>query len=134
MGKILNICIIASIIFLFAKTENATAQELEQDTVLLENIQNQKQEQFYDSLKYKANQRPLTKIIYDFLISPPRPYVDKKALAINYYSQLEGKIISEIKIRPLDVFGPTFQDTTKKASNWLEKSANTLHTLSLIHI
>jgi hypothetical protein len=67
------------------------------------------------------------------LITPPRPYVDKKALALNYYNQLEGKIISEIKIKSLEVFGPTFQDTSKTASSKLEKAANKIHTKSNLH-
>ena len=93
------------------------AQKSDTDTFNIEKVNPEKQKQFYDSLKYKASRRKLTRMIYDFLISPPRPYVDKKALAINYYSQLKGKIISEINIKPLDVFGPTFEDTTRKASN-----------------
>jgi len=109
---------------------SAFAQNIEPDTIIIQKVPNKNQEQFYDSLKYKAGQKRLTKIIYDFLISPPRPYVDKKALAINYYSQLEGKLISEIDIKSLDVFGPSFQDTSRKASSWLEKSANAVHTKS----
>lgn len=100
------------------------------DTIPGQKINSIKQEQFYDSLKYKANQRKLSRLVYNFLISPPRPYVDKKALALNYYSQLEGKIISEIKIIPLDVFGPTFQDTARKAKSRIEIAANKIHTKS----
>ena len=109
---------------------NLSAQSLTLDTLVIKKIQPQKQEIFYDSLKYKASQKKLTQIIYDFLISPPRPYVDKKALALNYYSQLEGKIISEIKIKALDVFGPNFRDTSKTASSSIEKVANSIHTKS----
>ncbi|HSH19580.1 MAG TPA: hypothetical protein VLA03_03965, partial [Draconibacterium sp.] len=106
------------------------AQMSESDTVTIDIIDTQKQEQFYDSLKVKASKRKLTRLVYDFLISPPRPYVDKKALALNYYSQLEGKIISEIRIKSLDVFGPTFQDTSNTTSNKFEKAANKIHTKS----
>lgn len=108
------------------------AQTMKTDTVYeaIKELNHQKQEQFYDSLKFKANQRKLTRLIYDFMITPPRPYVDKKTLALNYYSQLEGKIISEIKIKSLDVFGPTFQDTSKIATSTFEKAANKIHTKS----
>lgn len=109
---------------------NLNAQTLDIDTLFIKKVQPKKQEVFYDSLKYKASRKRLTQIIYDFLISPPRPYVDKKLLALNYYSQLEGKIISEIEIKPLDVFGPSFEDTTKKASSWIERTANSIHTKS----
>lgn len=105
------------------------AQNPEKDSLDINNIQ-KKQEHFYDSLKYRASQKRLTKLVYDFLVNPPRPYVDKKAATIDYYSPFEGKIISEIKIKPLDIFGPTFQDTAKKASSWVEKTANSLHTKS----
>ncbi len=107
-----------------------TAQSTDSETIDTKIPLYQKQGQFYDSLKYKASQGKLTQLIYDFLISPPRPYVDKEKLAFNYYSQLEGKIISEIKIKSLDVFGPTFQDTTKNASSKIEKTANKIHTKS----
>jgi hypothetical protein len=117
-------------VLMLVKTNVLWAQSIEPDTIAVEKFYSQKQEQFYDSLKYKASQRKLTRLIYDFLISSPRPYVDKKALAINYYSQLEGKIISEINIKSLDVFGPTFQDTAKTTSNKFEQAANKIHTKS----
>ena len=109
---------------------NINAQSFELDTMVIKKETKQKQEVFYDSLKYKASQKRLTQIIYDFLISPPRPYIDKKLLALNYYSQLEGKIISEIEIKSLDVFGPSFQDTSKITSSRLERTANSIHTKS----
>lgn len=101
------------------------AQYSLQDTIKI-----QKQEHFYDSLEYRANQGQLTSWIYDALISPPRPYVDKKALALDYYNQYEGKIIAEIRIKALDVFGPSLRDTTKKAKTGVEEAANTIHTKS----
>ncbi len=117
-------------LLLITRPVNLKAQQTGIDSVAIDITTTKKQEQFYDSLKYRANQRKSTQLIYDFLISPPRPYVDKKTLALNYYSQLNGKIISEIKIKSLDVFGPTFQDTAKTASNKLEKTANKIHTKS----
>ncbi|MCK3684299.1 hypothetical protein [Maribellus sp. YY47] len=91
---------------------------------------NHRQEVFYDSLQYKANQRKLTSWLYDALITPRRPYVDKKALAMDYYNQYEGKIIASIKIQALDVFGPSCSDTTSKADTWMERTANVVHTKS----
>lgn len=101
------------------------AQYYQQDTIKL-----QKQELFYDSLEYRANQRKLTEWMYDMLVSPPRPYIDKKALALDYYNQYEGKIIAEIKIKSLDVFGPSLNDTTIKAKSSVERLANEIHTKS----
>lgn len=130
MKPILNISIPFFLFLILSGAGNMYAQNSGLDSLEVNKNLQKKQEQFYDSLKYKADQRPLTKLIYDFLISSPRPYVDKKAVTIDYYNRFEGKIISEIKIKPLDIFGPTFQDTTKKASSWLEKTANSLHTKS----
>ncbi len=128
MKKILlSLHFISFFILLIGLTNGQTAKN---DTINIENNSLLKQEIFYDSLKYKASKRKFTHMIYDALISPPRPYVDKEALAINYYSQMKGKIISEIKIIPLEVFGPTFLDTTRKAKSWIEKSANKIHTKS----
>ncbi len=106
------------------------AQDYSKDTTTVEVTNAKNGEQFYDSLKVKASQTKITKWFYDMLITPSRPYVNKKELALNYYSKMKGKVISEINIKSLDVFGPTFQDTTKKASNWLERTANIIHTKS----
>jgi len=129
MIRFLFFFIITAVLILLEPT-GTLAQSTEPETIAIDKLQIKKQEQFYDSLKYKASKQKLTRLIYDFLISSPRPYVDKKALAINYYSQLEGKIISEITIKSLDVFGPTFQDTARKAKSSIEKTANKIHTKS----
>lgn len=91
---------------------------------------NLNQEHFYDSLENRANRRKLTGWLYDAIITPPRPYVDKKTLALDYFKEFEGKRIAEIKINALDVFGPTCSDTTKKADHWAERAANKIHTKS----
>ena len=129
MERIL-IFIIILVTIICVKPNTIKSQSNESDTIAIEKFNSTKQEQFYDSLKHKASQGKISQLIYDFLISPPRPYVDKKALALNYYSQLEGKIISEINIKSLDVFGPTFQDTAKKATSGIEITANKIHTKS----
>lgn len=119
------------LILILAGLHLAHAQNQEIDTVVIHpESYPQKQELFYDSLKYRAGKRKITKMIYDFLITPPRPYVDRKELALSNYGKMEGKIISEIKIKALEVFGPTFQDTTRKARSIFEKSANSIHTKS----
>ena len=102
------------------------AQQVSVDTALV----NQKQEQFYDSLEYRAKKSKFTGWLYDALISPPRPYVDKRALALDYFNRYEGMVIATVKIKPLDIFGPSFSDTTKEADSWVGKFANTIHTKS----
>ena len=129
MNRILSFCAII-LVLIFIKPFTGLAQVPETDTIPIEILHSLKQEQFFDSLKYKANQGKLTRLMYDFLITQPRPYVDKKAISLNYYSTLEGKIISEIKIKSLDVFGPTFQDTARTTSKKIEQAANKIHTKS----
>ena len=126
MKKLRKIKFISPLILLICIGINLNAQTQKPDTIIVE----EQQQQFYDSLKYKASQKKVTKLLYDFLISPPRPYVDKKTLAINYYHQLEGKLIAKIEIKSLDVFGPSFEDTSKTASSLIERTANIVHTKS----
>lgn len=118
------------VLIVFFLALKAGAQSNEPDNYPPADSNAQKYEQFYDSLEYKAKQKTLTHIIYDFLVSPPRPYVDNEAVSLEYYSQMDGKIISEISIQPLEVFGPTFEDTTRVAKSWLEKTANAIHSKS----
>lgn len=107
-----------------------SAQSNDPDDVTPAKNKDQKYEQFYDSLEFKARQKTMTRIIYDFLVSPPIPHIDKKAVSLEYYSQMDGRIISAISIQPLEVFGPTFEDTTRVAKSWLEKTANAVHSRS----
>lgn len=109
---------------------NLSAQITLPDSAIEINNTFQKQEYFYDSLENRANRRKLTGWLYDAIITPPRPYVDKKALALDYFKDYEGKIISKININALDVFGPSCSDTTKKADHWIERTANKVHTKS----
>lgn len=117
--------IAALVLLIFMQYSYSSAQYSLQDTVILK-----KHSQFYDSLEYRANQKKLTSWIYDALITPPRPYVDKKALALDYYHQYAGKVIAEIDIQALDVFGPSLNNPTKEAKHWAEKAANIVHTKS----
>lgn len=126
MLKIVRIALIIVLVsiqysYSFAQASHSTT---------IDTLKIQKQEQFYKNLEHRANQKKLTGWLYDALISPPRPYVDKKKLTLNYYSAVEGKIIANIEIKALDVFGPSCADTTKKADNWIEQTANIIHTKS----
>ncbi len=82
---------------------------------------------FYDTLKNRAYRHGITKFMY-------RNIVSQKARQdgfLQQYRALErnrGKVISSIKIQELDVFGPTFQDTTLRAINRLADFGNSMHT------
>lgn len=123
MFKVLRILMV--VVLINCQYLPSFAQTEDQDSILLE-----KQNQFYDSLAVRANKKKVTGWIYDVLVSPPRPYVDKKALALDYFSPFAGKIIAEIDIQSLDVFGPSLRDTSKQAKHWAEKAANAIHTKS----
>lgn len=123
----------ATLLFLFfgfgyVSMNVAVAQIVEKDTLPSEKQKNEKYEVFYDSLEYKARRHNLTRLIYDFLMTQPGLKSTEDTASYSYYSEMEGKIISEITFNNLEVFGPTFEDTTRNAVSWLEKSANAIHT------
>lgn len=114
-------------IFLF-RVFSASAQVNLPDSILYE--QQIKQQNFYDSLEYKAGQRKVTGWLYDMLVSTPSPQLDEKAIALEYFQSFEGMLIEKIQIKPLDVFGPTLTDTTKTADKWIQRAANSIHNKS----
>ena len=88
---------------------------------------------FYDSLRVRASKKKLTRLIYDFIVTGYKPASDTISETHAYYATSEGKTIGDIKFLRLPVFGPTVQDTTQRASSWLERAANSLHTRSDLH-
>ncbi len=122
--------ILVLVLFFLSISLLIQGQETQGDTLVIPPKPPDKYDQFYDSLEYRARQKKLTGMFYDLLVSPPRPVKDKKALSSDYYKTMEGKIISKITIHPLDVFGPSFDDTTKTAGSFIEKAANSIHTKS----
>ena len=128
MHKLWYIYFFLVVLVLILQANFLCAQNAIPDTALI--YADEKQEQFYDSLEYRAHKGKLTSWLYDILISPPRPAVDKKALALNYFNRYEGLVIARIDIKPLDIFGPSLSDTTKQAANWAERFANKIHTKS----
>ncbi len=120
----------AMIIFLLLTAFRGVAQEANTDSLLFQAGPDEKYDQFYDSLKYKAGKNKITKLFYDFLISPPGSGTGKEFISKNHYRKFKGKVISDITIKPLDVFGPTLRDTSRRAHSWIEKTANAIHTNS----
>ena len=127
MFLIARVLCVLTLVLIF---QAAAAQEEKMDTVDAGYDKNQKYDMFYDSLEYKAKKNSVTGLLYNFLISQPGSSGGRDTAAYNYYLQMEGKIISDISINTLEVFGPTLEDTTRKAVSWLEKTANTIHTTS----
>ena len=110
------------------------AQAISTDTIF-EVDYKKKYDEFYDSLKYRSEKNKFTKWLHSTIINEPRKITEnKKELALEYLNQFEGKTIKSIHIKALEVFGPSFADTTKKAKTNFEKVANSLHTKTNLKI
>ena len=104
-------------------SQTVYAQTDKKDSIA--NVKQEKYETFYDSLQSKAKQNTITSLLYDFLISSRSSSAD--STAYGYYSQMEGKMISEIHINTLEAFGPTLADTSRTARSFIEKTGNAIH-------
>lgn len=115
---------------------NANAMELfmfKKDTISADSVK-KNTEIFYDSLAVKANRHKVTKWLYDYMINTTNDTVNKGVVSYEYYNTYKNKTIGTITIKPLDVFGPDFNDTAKTAHLWIEKTANKLHTSSNMNV
>lgn len=89
---------------------------------------------FYDSLEIKASRNKFTKWLYNKIISMPVPPDDEELLSYQNYNKYKGFLIGKIHIKPLNVFGPDFEDTTRITEIGYEKLANSLHAKSSLKI
>ncbi|MEL7587378.1 MAG: hypothetical protein AAGU19_11755 [Prolixibacteraceae bacterium] len=99
-------------------------QKHDTDTVKLRDASG---EVFYDSLKTKAYRHGLTRFIYNNIV------IEKKGPEdLDFHYRLlirnRGKIITSIQYKPLDVFGPTLQDTARRPESKIGEFGNRLHT------
>lgn len=95
-------------------------------------INNQiKSDRFYDSLITKASKNKITKTALSLLLvnqSAPGKFVGIEDLRNEeYFNLYSGRIIRNIEIVKLDVFGPTLQDTTAYATRWSHRTGNNTH-------
>ena len=95
-------------------------------------INNQiKSDRFYDSLITKASKNKITKTALNLLLvnqSGSGKFIGIEDLRNEeYFNLYSGRIIRNIEIVKLDVFGPTLQDTTTNASHWIERTGNNTH-------
>lgn len=87
---------------------------------------------FYSSLKTRMYKRKVTRQLYRLLFRDVYNSRIKtgevRTIEENPFRTFEGKIIGDIYIRRLEVFGRSVYDTLRKPNNWLMRTANRLHT------
>ncbi|MBN1821684.1 MAG: hypothetical protein JXR31_10475 [Prolixibacteraceae bacterium] len=108
--------------------------QIETDTTETELKYKEKYDRFYDSLRYKAQRRDFTRWLHNLIIHIPKEYIDKEQLTLSYFTPFKDKTIGSIEVKALDVFGPSFEDTTRKAKSKFQKFANDLHTKTNLNI
>ena len=80
------------------------------------------------ALKLRADNNFITRNLFSLIIRQDQPIKDQIAVkSTNYFQAYSGKIIGNIRILQLDVFGPTLQDTSIKATTWIGKTGNRVH-------
>jgi hypothetical protein len=85
----------------------------------------------YTRFKQRMYRHRLTRQFYDALFrdvyNSGRNSVEVSKIEENPFTPFAGKVIGQIYIRRLDVFGKSVYDTLRNSSNWAEKFANRLH-------
>lgn len=93
---------------------------------------------FYTKLKTSMYKHRLTRQIYDALFQDvynSRVRTGEvNQIEVNPFKLFEGRIIGDIYIRRLGVFGQTVYDTLRKPGNWLERTGSRLHTNTREHV
>ena len=87
-------------------------------------------ELFYEQLKSRFYRNNFTKRLYDLVFTTPSrgpKRSTKSEEAMEYFQQFEGKVIQQVTIKKLPIFGPSVNDTTRRPSNWLLRTGNALH-------
>ncbi len=100
--------------------------------VMADSILQQRDSVFYTRLKTGMYKRRLTRQLYDAVF---RDVYNSRSrtgevnqIEENPFLPFAGRIIGDIYIRRLGVFGQSVYDTLRQPGNWLERTANRLHT------
>ncbi|AHM59985.1 hypothetical protein D770_08610 [Flammeovirgaceae bacterium 311] len=115
--------------------EEDTIRRFEPRLVLLltdtsEEASLQRTQLFYDELKTKFYRNRFTKQLHKLLFTKPSAGRAKRASQhkdMEYFQQFEGKVIQQLTIKKLPLFGPTVNDTTPRPTNWLKRTGNAVH-------
>lgn len=90
--------------------------------------------QFYDSLKIKSERNPITKELYELLITrDAKDTISDETItkkSEDEYKHYNGKKIRNIKIKRLEAFGTSVLDTLQETDSWLGKAGNDIHILT----
>jgi hypothetical protein len=89
---------------------------------------NNRTQTFYDSLRIRAENKRFTRELYNVLFrDTTRKVAVEKTLDLESFRIYENKTIRKVTIKPLDIFGPTIEDTTLATSKPIKKMGNNLH-------
>jgi hypothetical protein len=112
------------IYFVFFKV-NVWAETWPKDTVVLAN---DTLSVVADTLKKEGHMNGFTRFVYDRITSDDSDSSQRQKAKDNDLARMKGKRIRSIKIKQLDIFGPTFEDTSRVTHVGIEKFANKVHT------
>ena len=105
---------------------------------IIQNNKDLKTNRFYNNVKEKAYKNKITKELYKltFFQEGKESILDtiKIEKGEKSFDKYNGDIIRNIKFQQLDVFGPSVNDTSRKANNWFEKTGNRIHISTKISV
>lgn len=85
---------------------------------------------FYQKLKEAFYRSRLTRMLFDLLFVKPATQKQTTAFdrqTVERYQPFQDRVIGNISIQKLQLFGPTVTDTSKAPHSWLQKTLNKLH-------
>ncbi|GAB3557831.1 hypothetical protein [Spirosoma fluminis] len=107
-------------------------------TAVADSVLMQRDSVFYSRLKTRMYKRRLTRQLYDAVFrdvyNSRIQTGEVNQIEVNPFKPFEGRIIGDIYIRRLGVFGQTVYDTLRKPGNWFERTGNRLHTNTREHV
>ncbi len=117
---------------------------VKKDTILclpdsvIANNKSLKTNKFYNNIKKEAYKNKFTKELYKltFIQEGKKSILDtiKVEKSEKCFNEYNGDVIRNIKFQQLQVFGPTINDTSLMAENWIEKAGNKIHIRTKISV
>jgi len=99
--------------------------------VIADSVLKQRDSVFYSGLKRRMYKHRLTRQLYDAVFhdvyNSQQSTGEVSTIEVNPFKDFEGRVIGDIYIRRLGVFGQSVYDTLRQSDNWLERTANRLH-------